>query len=96
MGANNAIVTVGYFNNDVYADISGLIVGDFTLSAETHYIPKIREVLGYVGEKHRLLYGSDWPISSMSSYLILAQKLQLDQESSELLMFKNTKSVFKL
>jgi len=85
-----------YKNRNVYADISGLFVGDFTLSVESQYLAKIKELLNYVGAPHHLLYGSDWPISSMSSYLILAQKLQLDQESSDLLMFKNTKSVFKL
>ena len=85
-----------YKNRNVYADISGLIVGNFTLAAETHYITKIKELLNYVGEPHRLLYGSDWPISSMSSYLSFAQKLDLNQDSRDLLMFKNTKSVFKL
>jgi uncharacterized protein len=83
-----------YKNKNVYADISGLIVGDFTLPAETHYIPKIREVLGYVGEKHRLLYGSDWPICSMSSYISFVKKLELNQEPFNLLMYKNAKSVF--
>jgi hypothetical protein len=32
----------------------------------------------------------------MSSYLHLIQKLELDQESLELLMFKNAESVFGL
>jgi predicted TIM-barrel fold metal-dependent hydrolase len=80
----------------VYADISGLFVSNLTLPAEAHYIRKIKELLNYVGAQHHLLYGSDWPISSMSSYLSFAQKLELNQESSDLLMFKNTKSVFKL
>jgi predicted TIM-barrel fold metal-dependent hydrolase len=85
-----------YKNRNVYADISGLFVSNFTLYAETHYIRKIKELLNYVDAQHHLLYGSDWPISSMSSYLSFAQKLELNQESSDLLMFKNTKSVFKL
>jgi hypothetical protein len=32
----------------------------------------------------------------MSSYLGFAQKLELSQDSHDLLMFKNTKNVFKL
>jgi hypothetical protein len=32
-------------NRNVYADISGLVIGDFTLSAETNYITKIIELL---------------------------------------------------
>ena len=85
-----------YKNRNVYADISGLIVGNFTPSTEIHYMSKIKELLTYVAEPHSLLYGSDWPISSMSSYLHLIQKLELNQESLELLMFKNAKSVFEL
>jgi hypothetical protein len=32
----------------------------------------------------------------MSSYLSFVEKLELDQESSDLLMFKNAQSIFKL
>ena len=87
-----------YKNRNVYADISGLFVGNFTWPDETHYIGKIKELLNYVGMQHAayILYGCDWPISSMSSYLHLIQKLELNQESLELLMFKNAKSVFEL
>jgi uncharacterized protein len=85
-----------YKNKNVYADISGLIVGDFTLSGEIHYANKIKEILNYVDSPHHLLYGSDWPISNMKSYTNLVQKLELDKESFDLLMFKNAKSIFKI
>ena len=85
-----------YKNRNVYADISARTMGNFTPAAEIHYITKIKELLTYVAEPHSLLYGSDWPISSMSSYLSFIQKLELNQESLELLMFKNAKNVFKI
>src|SRR3954451_11478331 len=85
-----------YKNKNVYADISGLIVGDFTLSGRTHYANKIKEILNYVDDPHRLLYGSDWPISNMKSYIDFVQKLELDEKSFDRLMFKNTKSLFKI
>jgi uncharacterized protein len=85
-----------YKNTNVYADISGLTVGNFTPAAETHYVNKIKELLNYIGEPHRLLYGSDWPISSMNSYLSFVQKLELNEESLDLLMFQNAKNVFGL
>ena len=85
-----------YKNRNVYADISGLTVGNFTPAAETHYVNKIKELLNYIGEPHRLLYGSDWPISNMNSYLSFIQKLELNQESLDLLMLKNAKNVFVL
>ena len=85
-----------YKNKNVYADISGLIVGDFTLSGKTHYANKIKEILNYVDEPHRLLYGSDWPISNMKSYIDFVQKLEFDEEPFDLIMFKNAKSLFKI
>jgi uncharacterized protein len=85
-----------YKNSNVYADISGLIVGDFTSSGEIHYADKIKEILNYVDSPHHLLYGSDWPISNMKSYTNFVQKLGLDKESYDLLMYKNAKSIFKI
>jgi uncharacterized protein len=85
-----------YKNANVYADISGLIVGNFTQFNSDYYISKIKELMDYVGESHRLLYGSDWPICSMGSYLSFVEKLELDKRSIELLMFKNAKNVFEL
>jgi uncharacterized protein len=41
------------------------------------------------------LYGSDWPLSSMESYLNFAAKLELTQHSRELLMFRNAQALFK-
>jgi predicted TIM-barrel fold metal-dependent hydrolase len=85
-----------YKNTNVYADISGLIVGNFTHFNRDYYISKIKELLDYVAESHRLLYGSNWPICSMASYLSFVRKLELEKRSIELLMFKNAKRVFKL
>ena len=62
-----------YKNSNVYANISGLIVGDFTSSGEIHYADKIKEILNYVDSPHHLLYGSDWPISNMKSYTNFVQ-----------------------
>jgi uncharacterized protein len=83
-----------YKNKNVYADISGLVVGNFTLSGQIHYASKIKEILNYVDDPHHLLYGSDWPISNMKSYLDFVQKLEFDKESFDLLMFKNSKNLF--
>jgi uncharacterized protein len=85
-----------YKNKNVYADISGLFVGDFTPSVDKQYVGKIKELLSYVGNPHRLLYGSDWPISDMNSYLSFVQRLELDQDAHDLLMFKTAKSIFRL
>lgn len=85
-----------YKNKNVYADISGLVLGEFSDYFEDFMVDKVTEFLNYVGEPLYLLYGSDWPISSMESYLNLAGKLKLTPHSRELLMFRNAQALFKI
>ena len=85
-----------YKNKNAYADISGLVLGEFSHYFEDYMVDKVREFLNYAGEPRYLLYGSDWPLSSMDSYLNFAAKLELTQHSRELLMFRNAKSLFKI
>jgi predicted TIM-barrel fold metal-dependent hydrolase len=85
-----------YKNKNVYADISGLVMGDFTLSTQRYYIHKIKELLSYVSMPHHLIYGSDWPISTMNTYIKFINKLKLDKQSRDLLLFKNSQNLFRL
>ena len=85
-----------YKNSNVYSDISGLVVGDFRLPSTTRYLSQINDLLNYVGKPHRLLYGSDWPISSMGSYLAFVRKLGLDKDSYDLMISRNVKHIFRL
>ncbi|MEO9294470.1 MAG: amidohydrolase family protein [Nitrososphaera sp.] len=85
-----------YKNKNVYADISGLVLGDFTHYYEQYMAEKIAEFLNYDGEPRYLLYGTDWPISNMDSYLNFVARLDLSKHSRELLMFRNAKRLFKV
>lgn len=85
-----------YKNKNVYADISGLVLGDFNHYYEEFMVDKVAEFLNYAGEPKYLLYGSDWPISNMESYLNFVAKLELTLHSRELLMFRNAKALFKI
>jgi uncharacterized protein len=85
-----------YKNPNVYSDISGLVVGDFGLHSARRYVSQINDLLNYVGKPHRLLYGSDWPISNMDSYLAFVRKLELDEDSYDLLMSRNARNIFRL
>ena len=85
-----------YKNKNVYADISGLVIGNFTLYYQRYYGYKIKELLSYIGMPHRLLYGSDWPISNMESYIKFVDKLKLNKQSRDLLLFKNSSNIFRL
>jgi predicted TIM-barrel fold metal-dependent hydrolase len=85
-----------YKNKNVYADISGLVLGDFTEFYEKYLVGKITDFLNYAGEPKYLLYGTDWPISSMKSYLQFVSKLDLNDQERELIMRKNSQRLFKL
>jgi uncharacterized protein len=57
-------------------------------------VTKLNEVLAYLNDPTKLLFGSDWPISDLPSYLELVQKLELTPEEHEGLMWRNAARVF--
>ncbi len=87
---------VVYKNKNVYADISGLVLGDFTDRFEKYMKNQLEEMMLYAGEPEYLLFGTDWPISSMSSYIRFMEQLDLDEKKKELIMWKNAVKLFKL
>ncbi|MGI0045915.1 MAG: amidohydrolase family protein [Nitrosotalea sp.] len=87
---------VVYKNDNVYADMSGLAVGEFDHFFEKIIVEKVEELINYVGEPRQILYGTDWPISDMNSYLNFVAKLKLKREFRDELMFKNAKNLFKI
>ncbi|MCA9155007.1 MAG: amidohydrolase [Planctomycetales bacterium] len=87
---------VVYKNSNAYADVSGLVLGDFTDNFERYMVEQVREMLLYAGEPRYLLYGSDWPICSMKSYLKFMNSLDLAPKSREMIMWRNSAELFKL
>jgi uncharacterized protein len=85
-----------YKNKNVYADISGLVVGNFDHYFERMMRDRVAELINYAGEPKYLMYGTDWPISSMDSYLNFVVKLKIKNEFRDLLMYKNAKELFKI
>jgi len=87
---------VVYKNKNVYADISGLVLGDFSSKFEKFMLQQVREMILYAGEPNYLLYGTDWPICRMRSYLKFVDELKLSAENKEKLLWKNANRIFKL
>ncbi|MCM2257181.1 MAG: amidohydrolase family protein [Vicinamibacteria bacterium] len=85
-----------YKNRNCHADISGLVLGDFDTKFERWMREQIEEVLIYAGEPRYLLYGSDWPIASMESYLEFMRKLELPEASKRMILSENAIRLFKL
>ena len=85
-----------YKNKNVYADVSGLVVGSFDHFFEKMMKERVAELINYAGEPKYLLYGTDWPISSMDSYLNFVAKLNIKREYRDTFMYKNAKELFKI
>ncbi len=66
---------VVYKNVNVWADLSGLVVGDagsFTAAERQEMLEETRQALRrafrYAERPNRFLYGSDWPLAPMAAY----------------------------
>ena len=85
-----------YKNKNVHADISGLVLGDFDSKFERWMRKQIEEVILYAGEPRYLLYGTDWPLASMESYLEFMQSLSMPPRTKEMILSENAVRLFKL
>lgn len=85
-----------YKNANVFADISGLILGEFTQAFEDYMGDEIEDVVTYAGEPEKFLFGTDWPICSMKSYLEFVGRLEISARDRRLLLYENARRLFKL
>ncbi len=87
---------VVYKNKNVYTDISGLALGNFTDRFESYMHKQLQEMLVYGVEPDKVLFGTDWPISSMESYLEFIEELSIPEKDRKKIMYQNAASLFKL
>jgi uncharacterized protein len=87
---------VVYKNANVYTDISGLVLGDFSDRFESFMQRQLQEMLLYGVEPDNVLYGTDWPISSMQSYLEFIEELKIPPKDRRKIMYENAARLFKL
>jgi predicted TIM-barrel fold metal-dependent hydrolase len=85
-----------YKNENVVGDISGFTLKHFEERFERFMLDQVREVVTYAGNPHSILYGTDWPISGMQSYLRFVEKLDLSDEERKLVLYENAVRVFHL
>ena len=87
---------VVYKNKNVYADVSGLVLGDFSEKFEKYVKNEIEEMITYAGDPKYLLYGTDWTISNMKSYLKFKANLEITENKKELIMWENAAKLYKI
>jgi uncharacterized protein len=83
-----------YKNDNVVGDISGLTLGHFEERFEKYMLQQLNEVVAFAGDPSSLLYGTDWPICDMGSYIRFVRNLHLSEEETELILWKNTPRIF--
>ncbi len=87
---------VVYKNANVYTDMSGLTLGEFEDRFEVFLRKQVSEMLSYGVEPDALLYGTDWPIASMGSYLDFMKELAIPQKERQLVMAQNAVELYGL
>ena len=98
---------VVFKNDNVWADLSGLYVGDDnalklqpdgTIAPNTYLADvahDIRKAFRYTEKPDRILYGTDWPLAPMASYKKFIEAV-VPKEHHEAVFSKNAQALFKL
>jgi uncharacterized protein len=87
---------VVYKNDNVYTDMSGLTLGGFTDRFEAYMRQQLKEMILWGVEPSKVLYGTDWPLVTMESYLQFVDELRLPARDKDQMLFQNAAALFKL
>jgi predicted TIM-barrel fold metal-dependent hydrolase len=85
-----------YKNENVVGDISGLTLGAFQPRSEPYYVHDVKKAVAYINDPTKLLFGTDWPICDVGSYLEFVDKLGLSPDERAQLLGRNAARVFGL
>ncbi|HEV8359982.1 MAG TPA: amidohydrolase family protein [Candidatus Thermoplasmatota archaeon] len=85
-----------YKNENVYADISGLVLEGFEANLERWLVEEVRDIITYAGDPKFLLYGTDWPLVRMGPYLNFVRGLGLPEKDLERMLWRNANDLFGL
>ena len=86
-----------YKNDNVFADISGLTLGDFDYDFERYVAMRLKDMITYMGDPGRqLMYGSDWPLVNMRPYVKLLNELDFTDEQLENVAWRTAAKLFRI
>lgn len=86
-----------YKNDNVYADISGLVLGELKTDFEEYLVRQLKEMIYYMGDPGRqLMYGSDWPLVRMGPYVKFLNGLGLEGDDVDAVRWKTAAKLFKI
>lgn len=82
---------VVYKNHNVYADLSGLVVGtgtDITSLQKTRFFDHLLHALTFTNNYKKFLFGTDWPLIPVQPYIKFIQDITPDEYHED--VFYNT------
>lgn len=86
-----------YKNDNVYADISGLTLGDFEYEFERYMLTRVKDMISYMGDPGKqIMFGTDWPLVGMGKYSKFLDNLDLKEESRENIRWKTAARLFRI
>jgi len=86
-----------YKNDNVFADISGLVLGEFTYEFERYVAVRLKEMIAYMGDPgQQLMYGTDWPLVNMKPYLKLLRGLEFKEDELENIAWRTAMKLFRI
>ena len=86
-----------YKNDNVFADISGLTLGEFTYEFERYVAMRLKDMITYMGDPGKqLMYGSDWPLVRLKPYVKLLNELEFSQEQLENVAWRTAANLFRI
>ena len=86
---------VAYKNSNVYIDLSGILCGDKEFEDIDGQIARYVQAIKYLNNYKKLMYGTDWPLTSMEAYINFCRKL-VPEEQYEDVFYKNAVEVYGL
>jgi predicted TIM-barrel fold metal-dependent hydrolase len=90
---------VAYKNDNVFLECSGMLAGDLrklpVTKVDTYVVNPIRWIFGYVENPKKFMFGSDWPVVNLPSY-VEAYKRAIPREYWQDVFHDNVVRVFHL
>jgi len=87
-----------YKHPNVYADVSGLVVGGSKYVEQyTNWLAKrLSRAMYFAGGADKVIFGSDYPVTHPSVAISLVEKFEIDTGDRKRVLSENAKKVFRL
>jgi len=86
-------------NSNVFADLSGLVIGDPESVQQRMksklFVEHIQRALDYASSYDKILFGSDWPLVQLSTYIDWIKDL-VPQQYHETVFYENAKKIYNI